>query len=232
MTTYKSRSVSFASRSLSVAIPPKWRLSLSVLGLLGVVAAEPAVLAKSQVSATIVHERSYESLEKHARRLADDIGMPADRRDLALSRLRTAFENGKIGAFSKESTLNGIFAYQMGEGGFLVKVKKGKGAAYLSSTEPNVALEFKSVTFGAQVGGGSEWGFGVILGLRNTAAFGGDYEGNTRGATAGSESLNITKLTKNGLSSTDPSYHELYLVAVAKGLSAGAAIGNLTILRK
>lgn len=232
MTTYKTRSVSFARRPLSFAIRLKWRLPLSALGLWGLLAAHPEVLAKSPAPATVVHERSYEALEKHARSLADEIGMPADRRDLALSRLRTAFENGKIAAFSKDATLNGIFAYQMGEGGFLVKVKKGKGAAYLSSTEPKVALDFKSVTFGAQVGGGSEWGFGVILGLRNTAAFGGDYEGNTRGATAGSESLNITKLTKNGLSTTDPSYHELYLVAVAKGLSAGAAIGNLTILRR
>jgi hypothetical protein len=176
-------------------------------------------------------DRSYDALEAHARQLADELGMPADRRDLALARLRGAFLNGKISAFSKDASLNGIFAFQMGEGGFLVKVKKGKGTAFLSSAEPRISLQFKSVTFGAQVGGGSEWGFGVILGLRNTAVFGGEYEGNTRGATAGSESINITKLTKRGLSTTDPSYHELYLVSVAKGLSAGAAIGNLTILR-
>ncbi|HNF99368.1 MAG TPA: hypothetical protein PK493_18865, partial [Pseudomonadota bacterium] len=82
------------------------------------------------------------------------------------------------------------------------------------------------------VGGGSEWGFGVILGLRHVAAFGGEYSGNDRGATAGGESINITKLTKKGLSASDPSYHELYLVGVSKGLSAGAAIGSLTITRK
>ncbi len=199
-----------------------------LLGLGAALVAAPSVYANAPVAAS---DRSYDALEAQARSLADELGMPADRRDLALTRLRAAFLNGKVAAFSKDASVNGIFAYQMGEGGFLVKVKKGKGLAFLSSAESHVPLQFKSVTFGAQVGGGSEWGFGVILGLRNTAVFGGEYEGNTRGATAGSESISITKLTKRGLSTTDPSYHELYLVSVAKGLSAGAAIGNLTILR-
>ncbi|MBL9042125.1 MAG: hypothetical protein JNM83_11015 [Myxococcales bacterium] len=203
------------------------------LGLLSIFA--PAAFSSAKpptVGPEAVNQRSYHALEEHARHLADDLGMPADRRDLAMGRLRTAFESGKIAAFSKEATVSGIFAYQMGEGGFLVKVKKGQGLARLSSSEPKVALELKSVTFGAQVGGGSEWGFGVILGLRNATAFGGEYSGDSRGATAGGESINITKLTKKGIGLTDPNYHELYLVGVAKGLSAGAAIGNLTITRK
>lgn len=203
------------------------RCAVWLLGLLVTVTSVPSGWASAPAA-----DHSYDALEAQARSLADELGMPVDRRDLALTRLRNAFLNGKVAAFSKDAGINGIFAFQMGEGGFLVKVKKGSGLASLSSVEPRVPLQFKSVTFGAQVGGGSEWGFGVILGLRNTAVFGGEYEGNTRGATAGSESVNITKLTKRGLSTTDPSYHELYLVSVAKGLSAGAAIGNLTILRK
>ncbi len=192
----------------------------------------PALAKAPSVEPETVSTRAYQSMEGHARKLGDELGMPPERRDIALGRLRTAFESGKIAAFSKEATVTGIFAYQMGEGGFLVKVKKGQGLAHLSSSEPKVALELKSVTFGAQVGGGSEWGFGVILGLRNASAFGGEYSGDNRGATAGGESINITKLTKKGIGVTDPTYHELYLVGVAKGLSAGAAVGSLTITRK
>lgn len=202
-----------------------------VLGSL-LLTVSPTLAKSPSVEPETVSTRAYSAMEGHARKLGDELGMPAERRDIALGRLRTAFESGKIAAFSKEATVTGIFAYQMGEGGFLVKVKKGQGLAHLSSSEPKVALELKSVTFGAQVGGGSEWGFGVILGLRHAAAFGGEYSGNDRGATAGGESINITKLTKKGLSASDPSYHELYLVGVSKGLSAGAAIGSLTITRK
>jgi hypothetical protein len=117
----------------------------------------------------------------------------------------------------------------MGEGGFLVKLKKGKGLAHILGQPHDLALQLKSVTFGAQIGGGSEWGFGVILGLRNQGAFGGEYKGNDRGATAGEESITITKLVKKGIGMTEDIYHEVYMIGVASGLSAGAAIGNLTI---
>lgn len=173
--------------------------------------------------------RSYEELEATARRLAAALGMPAEREEVSLGRLRAAFQSGKVAAFAGGATINGVFAYQLGEGGFLVKVKKGKGLAALLGDGRDVTLLLKSVTFGAQVGGGSEWGFGLILGLRVRDAFGGDYRGDNRGATAGEESVNITKLVKKGVGSGDPMYHELYMVGAAAGLSAGAAVGTLTI---
>lgn len=173
--------------------------------------------------------RSYDELEATAQRLALAIGMPPERQQLALGRLRTAFQRGKVAAFAGGGAINGIFAYQMGEGGFLVKVKKGKGLASILGDNRDAPLKLKSVTFGAQVGGGSEWGFGVILGMRSRAAFGGDYSGDTRGATAGEESVSITKLGKKGLGSGDPMYHEIYMIAAASGLSAGAAVGSLNI---
>src|SRR5262249_17994895 len=125
--------------------------------------------------------------------------------------------------------INGIFAYQLGEGGFLVKVKKGKGLAAILGETNEMPLKLKSVTFGAQVGGGSEWGFGVILRLRTRGAFGGDYSGDSRGAAAGEESVSITKLVKKGVQAPDPTYHEVYMIGAAAGLSAGAAVGSLTI---
>ena len=190
-------------------------------------AAGPA--ATAEPSADRSADRSYEELEATARRLAAAIGMPAERQTVTLGRLRTAFQRGKVAAFAGGLGINGVFAYQMGEGGFLVKVKKGKGLAAILGDGRDVPLTLKSVTFGAQVGGGSEWGFGVILGLRVRGAFSGDYSGDNRGATAGQESVNITKLVKKGVSSGDPLYHELYMIGAAAGLSAGAALGSLNI---
>jgi len=193
--------------------------------------AAPPVAAAAGPAATADRsaDRSYEELEATARRLAAAIGMPAERQAVTLGRLRTAFQRGKVAAFAGGLGINGVFAYQMGEGGFLVKVKKGKGLAAILGDGRDVPLTLKSVTFGAQVGGGSEWGFGVILGLRVRGAFGGDYSGDNRGATAGQESVNITKLVKKGVSSGDPLYHELYMIGAAAGLSAGAALGSLNI---
>jgi len=193
--------------------------------------AAPPVAAAAGPAATADRsaDRSYEELEATARRLAAAIGMPAERQAVTLGRLRTAFQRGKVAAFAGGLGINGVFAYQMGEGGFLVKVKKGKGLAAILGDGRDVPLTLKSVTFGAQVGGGSEWGFGVILGLRVRGAFGGDYSGDNRGATAGEESVNITKLVKKGVSSGDPLYHEIYMVGAAAGLSAGAAYGSLNI---
>jgi hypothetical protein len=191
-------------------------------------AAAPAPVAAPVADAGAAN-RSYEEFENTARRLATAIGMPPERQTVALGRLRTAFQRGKVAAFAGGGPINGVFAYQMGEGGFLVKVKKGKGLAAILGDGRDVHLTLKSVTFGAQIGGGSEWGFGVILGLRTRGAFGGDYSGDNRGATAGEESVNITKLTKKGISPGDPQYHELYMIGASAGLSAGAAVGSLNI---
>jgi hypothetical protein len=218
------------------------RIACQVFGLslCGSIAALPALRAEGPPppapTAGTRHkapraERIKDPMEADARRLADALGMPGDRREAALVRLRTAIASGKIAAFASNGSMNGIFAYQMGEGGFLVKVKKGKGLGHIVGESGDIALQLKSVTFGAQIGGGSEWGFGVILGLRNPAAFGGEYKGDNRGATAVEQSINITKLVKKGSAVNEESYHEIYMVGLAAGLSAGAAVGNLTITR-
>lgn len=120
----------------------------------------------------------------------------------------------------------------MKEGGFVVKLRKGTGLAAVLGVSSNLPLEFRSVTLGAQIGGGAEWGFGLILGLRTPRCFGGEYQGDTRGAAVGDKSVSITKLVKRSIDATDLSYHELYLIGSTLGLSAGAAFGNLTITVK
>lgn len=51
-------------------------------------------------------------MEQTARWLADSIGMPMERRDIMLARLREAIAHGKIAAFAKDQRISGIFAYQ------------------------------------------------------------------------------------------------------------------------
>lgn len=206
-----------------------WLLS-GVLGVAVVSApvhADPATAPKK--SAGHRADSTYDDLAQEAKRLAAELGMPTDRRDNALYRLKKALTEGRVAAFSHDAPINGVFAYQTGEGGFLVKVRKGKGLVHILGQKQDLAITLKSVTFGAQIGGGSEWGFGLVLGLRDVASFGGEYSGNNRGATAAEESISLTKLTKKGVGTSEPSYHELYMIGVAAGLSAGAAIGSLNI---
>lgn len=205
--------------------------ALMFVGWLGIAAVPARAEAEDsgKKAASSKADRTYDDLASDAKRLAAALDMPPDRRDLALSRLKKALANGKVAAFSKDAPINGIFAYQTGEGGFLVKVRKGKGLVHILGQKQDLAIALKSVTFGAQIGGGSEWGFGLVLGLRNAASFGGEYSGNNRGATAAEESISLTKLTKKGVGDSEPGYHEVYMLGVAAGLSAGAAIGSLTI---
>ena len=204
-----------------------WLLALSLM-----VATPTAATANAPGAGKPAHskqDRSYDDLTTDAKRLAAALGMPSDRRDAALSRLNKALVSGRVAAFAKDASINGVFAYQTGEGGFLVKVRKGKGLVHILGQKQDLAITLKSVTFGAQIGGGSEWGFGLVLGLRDASSFGGEYSGNNRGATAAEESISLTKLTKRGVGESEPAYHELYMLGVAAGLSAGAAIGSLNI---
>src|SRR5581483_11137115 len=62
-----------------------------------------------------------------ARAVAVELGMPPDRQELVLRRLDAALRSGKVVRRTGSRSINGVFAYQIGEGGFLVKVKRGKG---------------------------------------------------------------------------------------------------------
>jgi len=207
-----------------------WLCSLLALSLTTATPAPaPAEAHGAEPKAHGQQDRSYDDLTADAKRLAAALGMPSDRRDVALSRLHKALASGRVAAFAKDASINGVFAYQTGEGGFLIKLRKGKGLVHILGQQQDLAITLKSVTFGAQIGGGSEWGFGLVLGLRNASSFGGEYSGNNRGATAAEESISLTKLTKRGVGESEPAYHELYMIGVAAGLSAGAAIGSLNI---
>jgi hypothetical protein len=113
----------------------------------------------------------------------------------------------------------------MGEGGLLVKVKRGKGLAHLDGIAGDARLVLKSVTVGANIGGSSEWGVGLVLGLAHPNGFGGDYSGTAIAATIADASTTTTELhSKNAYAP-----HNIYLVGSATGAAADAGGSSLTI---
>ncbi len=160
-----------------------------------------------------------------ASRLAQQLGMPADKRALVERRLAALMEDARFRAKYGAAPIRGVLAYQMGEGGFVVKVKKGHGLAHLEGDAADARLLLKSVTVGAQIGGSSEWGVGLVLGLTSPRVFGGDYSGGTVAATMAEAGTSMMELT----SKQAMDGHKVYLIGTAAGASANAGGGKLTI---
>jgi hypothetical protein len=165
---------------------------------------------------------SAEQIEKIARELGERIGTPVDKAQPAMDRLHEKLTDEGLA-----SRVAAVVAYQMGEGGLIVKVKKGKGAVRFRRGG-DAGLTLKSVSVGANVGGSSEWGVGVVVDLQKDAAFGGKYKGKMTGATAGDASVAVNDLHRSD--TADPTAaHRLILIGSASGLSANAGEAELTI---
>ncbi len=175
-----------------------------------------AFLALALVPGRARAEWSGEKIESIAKRFAEKIAMPIDKAQPALARLREKL----ISEPDLVNRTGGIVAYQMGEGGLIIKVKKGKGAVYFRRGGDH-DFELKSLSVGANVGGSSEWGVGILVDLGSEGAFGGKYKGSIKGATAGDASLSVTDLHRSDTS--DPAMaHRFILIGSATGLSANA----------
>jgi hypothetical protein len=160
-----------------------------------------------------------------ASRLAERLGMPQDKRVVVERRLAALMEDARFRAKYGSIPIRGVLAYQMGEGGLVVKVKKGHGLARLEGQAGDARLLFKSVTVGAQIGGSSEWGLGLVLGLTSPHIFGGDYSGGTVAATMAESGTAMMELTSKQAIDA----HKVYLIGTAAGASANAGGGKLTI---
>jgi hypothetical protein len=160
-----------------------------------------------------------------AARLTLGLGMPPPKRAVVEAKVAALIADARFIAKYGATPIRGVFAYQMGEGGFLVKVKRGHGLVHLSGEASDRQLILKSVTVGAQIGGSSEWGVGLVLGLSDPRSFGGDYSGGTVAATFADESTTMMELT----SKTAADHHTVYLIGTASGASANAGGGKLNI---
>ena len=172
--------------------------------------------------------------QKEIKTLASDlmkrIDTPADTREEVLRRIMKALKSKHFKQLPDTKKIRGLFAYNIGEGGLLVKFKRGKGTADFTGGPTNVPLKFKSTSFGAQAGGSREWGIGLILGLKDPKKFGGPYKGDQRGAIAVESGFSISALMRVDVDPDDgDENHAVYMIGAAKGLSASAAWAKLTI---
>ena len=163
-----------------------------------------------------------------ARAVATALGMPLDRQELVLKRLDVALRGGKV-LRRNGSAVNGVFAFQLGEGGLLWKVAHGKGLARFVGNPPDKTFSIKGSSFGASIGGSSEWGVGLVMGLQRVDYFGGDYRGRDTGATAADASTDVAALSRSVQGAPELA-HDIYLVGAGAGLSAGASRAKLTFL--
>lgn len=185
-------------------------------------------LGTAQAKGPLRGEFSNDEILTAAKELAQEVGMSFDKRDAVLDRLQVMLsENWTSKYGEEEGKIRGLFAYQMGEGGLLVKVKKGHGRVRFVGSREGRDIVLQSVTWGAQIGGSSEWGFGLVLGLGDDSYFGGKYDGKSIGATAATASTNTTELRRKGSDARED--HRLVLIGTAAGLSANAAGATLSI---
>jgi hypothetical protein len=159
-----------------------------------------------------------------ASKLAQQISMPVEKRVLVEKRLAAVMDDPKFHAKYGNTPIKGVLAYQIGEGGLIVGVKKGHGLAKLAGEASDDKLVLKGVTVGAQIGGSSEWGLGLVFGLSAPRAFGGDYSGTAAAATMAEAGTANMELTSKGADA-----HKVYLLGTAAGASANAGGGSLTI---
>jgi hypothetical protein len=186
-------------------------------------------LGTAEAKGPLKGEYSKEEILANAKELAQEVGMSFDKRDAVLDRLQVMLSENWTSKYGEgeEGKIRGLFAYQMGEGGLLVKVKKGHGRVRFVGSRESHDIELKSVSWGAVIGGSSEWGFGLVLGLGDESYFGGKYDGKSIGATAATASTNTTELRRKGSDVRED--HRVVLIGTAAGLSANAAGATLNI---
>jgi len=170
---------------------------------------------------------SSDEAVRAADELAQKLGMPPEKRQVVQTRLRDVLSSSRFQGKYAGMSIRGVFAYQMGEGGLIVKIKKGRALLRWKGSPRELHLELKSVTVGAQIGGSSEWGLAVVTSAQDVQrSFGGDYTGGTVAATMGGAGTTMMELTnKSGYAP----HHKVYLVGTASGASANAGGGQLSI---
>ena len=118
------------------------RCAMAVTAVLGLAASAPDAAAREGYGDG--------EIVSVAGQLAEKLGMPADKRATAQNRLAALLKDARFHAKYGGLPVRGVFAYQMGEGGLIVKVKKGRGLVRWSGEAGNATLALKSVTVGAR----------------------------------------------------------------------------------
>ena len=125
--------------------------------------------------------------------------------------------------------VSAVFVYRSTEAGLLYKRRSGHGTIVFRNPSATVPLRLSGSSFGASIGGSAEWGVGLVLDLKENRQFGGNYEGEERGATAADSTAPSVARFSNAAYVDAGKAHELLLIVTARGLSAGVANGKITL---
>jgi hypothetical protein len=191
----------------------------ALTAMLGMMFAGPAL------ATPVVTSFDSRATLRAADELCAQVKMPADTKLTVMNRLTAALQDPGLKAKIGAAPVAAVFAYQMGEGGFIMKKKTGAGALrFADGKERRIVLS--GTTWGAQIGGASTWGVALVLGLKDTDHFAVKYEGGEVNATAGDAAVALDSMD----AADDAVFpQELVFVSTATGLSAGAAGGWLNI---
>ena len=141
--------------------------------------------------------------------------------------LKASFRDAWFQAQVKKQPVRGVFVYNAGGGGFIVKYMKGAGLVSFKNGRQAAKIYVQGWSGGAVIGGSMEWAVGLVMGLSSEADFGGDYVGNLRQATAGDQTAASGIFFKS--QQPAPASHALYVVTASRGLSAEAGQIRLQI---
>jgi len=119
--------------------------------------------------------------------------------------------------------VNGVAAFQVGGGGIIVTGGGGEGIVSFAGGSQKVRFEVSGISIGASVGGGSNMGVLLIVGLDHEQRFPDRY---TMTGTGGSYGDN-TFLVASATAERGP--HKLVCVATGIGFGARAGGGKITI---
>jgi hypothetical protein len=158
-------------------------------------------------------------------KLTQRLGVDPDQRIAVRERLNTWLSENQ----NSQLPIEGVLAYKMGQGGVIVAVTKGKGLVRYYGQDKDHQLEISGVSGGAQIGGSSEFGVGVILGQNAPETFSGKYNVGNVNATSPDGSTNVAELTKRDAPAGSG---KVILVGSATGLSATVAAGQLSLTVK
>ncbi len=187
--------------------------------------AAPALADDSMVA---LDDYTPAEVQKVTKAMAKKLDMPIEDRIELIDRLESKLKKKAFKRWTRGRPIRGVFAYSLKEGGLVVKWTKGRGKAAFKGGPSDVDIAMKATSVGAQVGGSKQWGIGLVIGLKRLPAFGGQYKGNIRQATAISAGHVVTELRRADLDD-EKDHHRVLLLAVATGLSASTGGTKLKI---
>lgn len=161
--------------------------------------------------------------------LAEELEVPDKEREVLKKQLRKKFASGLYQQTVKHRAVKAVFVYKATEGGLLVSFMKGRGLITFNKGLRAAPIMLESWSAGALAGGSTQWGIGLVMGLRDPDHFGGEYSGDVSAAAAPDTRRSSEVLLSFSRDRRGERSHDVLLITVAKGLSAGVAVTKLTI---